>query len=240
MSTGGQNVPSPVQPSPAVAPEKVPAAPPAAVEPPAPAVQSPSPEPVGSLIGEEPKEEPSIIGEAKELPKEPPKVAEPPGPPKDGKYETFKLPEGVELDATALADASKFMAEELKLPQDRAQALVDFHVKALQTEAEAPYRLWEKTQRDWQEEVKADPVIGGDNLPNVKVRIAKLLDEFGDPKVKEALAYTGAGNNPAIIRTFYKLAEKLTEGTFVPSGGASQGPRSAEQVFYPSMFEGKK
>jgi len=198
---------------------------------------------VGSLIGEEtkapepPKEEPK--GETKDQPKvaEP---AKPPGPPADGKYEAFKLPEGVELEPVALAEAQKFMAETLKLPQEAAQSLVDFHVKALQTEAEAPYRLWEDTQRKWQDEVKADPVIGGDNLANVKVKVAKLLDEFGHKGVKEALAFTGAGNNPAIIHTFYKIAEKLVEGTFVPGGGAGQGPRSAEQVFYPTMFEGKK
>lgn len=237
--------PTPVSSPPAGEGKTPPAAtaptPAAGAEPPAP-VQPP--EPVGSLIGEEPKETPkepaAPVEESKEPPKEPPKVAEPAGPPKDGKYEAFKLPEGVELNKEELEAASKFMAEELKLPQERAQALIDYHVSALTKEAQEPYRLWEDTQRKWQEEVKADPVVGGDNLPNVKVKIAKLLDEFGDPKVKEALAFTGAGNNPAIIRTFYKLAEKLVEGTFVPSGGAGQSPRSAEQVFYPSMFEGKK
>jgi hypothetical protein len=179
--------------------------------------EAPPSEALTSIIGEEKDEKP---------------LAE--GAPKDG-YADFKLPEGVELDKEMLTEAQTFMSKDLNLSQEKAQKLVDFHIKALQGMAEAPYQLWADTQRTWQNEITKDPELGGSNLSQVKTSISKLLDEYGDPKVREALSFTGAGNNPAIIRTLYKIAKVLTEGSFVP-GGATQGDeRTAAQVMYPTM-----
>lgn len=203
---------------------------------------SPLPEPVVPIIGEEPavsKDTPgSIIGEDKPPVKEPeakPAIVE--GAPKEG-YKDFTLPKGVELDKEMLDEAKTFMSKDLNLTQDKAQKLVDFHVKALQGMAEAPYQLWADTQREWQAEVAKDAELGGSNLPQVKTRIAKLLDEHGDPKVREALAFTGAGNHPAIIRTLNNLAKLLTEGAFIPGGGGVNPERTAAQVLYPTMNKG--
>lgn len=221
--------------TPAVATPAVttPAATPAVVATPTPEAKPAETPAEATIIGEvEKKAEEVKPGEEKkpgEAEKKPEEKTEP------IKYEPFKLPEGVTLEAEALASAQKFMSEELKLPQEQAQKLVDFHVDALKKEAEAPYQLWADTQKKWQDEVKADPTIGGDHLPAVKTRISKLLDEYGDPGVREALNFTGAGNHPAIIKTFAKLAEKLVEGSFVPGGGSAPVPKDAASVFYPNM-----
>jgi len=196
---------------------------------PGPADQKPGPVGDQPSPKEEPKPVTSILGDEDEKPP----AAEAGAP--EGGYADFKLPEGIELDKEMLDEAKTLMGKELNLSQDKAQKLVDFHVKAMQEVAEAPYQLWADTQRGWQEEVNKDPEIGGSNLPKVKTAISKLFDEYGDPGVREALSFTGAGNNPAIIKTFYKIAKALTEGQFIGGDGGAAAQRSAAQILYPTM-----
>jgi hypothetical protein len=54
--------------------------------------------------------------------------------------------------------------------------------------------------------------------------------------------YTGAGNNPAFIRAFFKLAERLVEGSHVTGKGPVQvrqdgtsGRPSAAAAMYPNL-----
>lgn len=159
------------------------------------------------------------------------------------KYEEFKVPEGFTLDEKVATEASAIF-KELGLPQAAAQKLVDFHVAKTQAAAESPYQTWKDTQDTWKAEIAADPEIGG-KLDQVKARTSKLLDSLGDPKLasafREAMDFTGAGNNPAFIRAFNKLAEKYTEGTHVPGGRPTNvsdpagGTRTVASAMYPNL-----
>ena len=135
--------------------------------------------------------------------------------------------------------------KELNLPQESAQKLVDFYGKNIREAIQAPFDLWKQTQETWIEELKSDPQIGG-KLDEVKTTVAKAIDDLGDPKLakefRAAMDFTGAGNNPAFVRAFYKLAQKLTEGSHVsgnkpsshgqnPSGTGV--PRTIADAMYP-------
>ena len=150
-------------------------------------------------------------------------------------YEPFKLPEGIEIDP-AKAEQFTAIAQELKLDQAGAQKLVDFHASQIQEIAAAPYQLWVDTQKAWQQEIFNDPEIGGANLPQFKATIARALDRFGDAATREALVFTGAGNNPAIARFFFKMANALAEGTPTPTGTPAAGAakKSTAEILYPS------
>lgn len=156
-------------------------------------------------------------------------------------YSAFTLPEGFEANEEVMTEAQGIF-KELGLPQAGAQKLVDLYSKVSSQAAEAPFKLWTDTQRTWVDEIKADPEIGG-KLGQVKSTVAKALDGLGDAKLaqsfREAMDFTGAGNNPAFIRTLYKLAQKVTEGQHV--GGAALGkpkPASAAQAMYPDLPSG--
>jgi hypothetical protein len=170
------------------------------------------------------------------------KAAKPEGAPES--YEAFKVPEGFELDE-AVAKEVGDLFKGLNLPQDAAQKLVDFYTAKTQESAEAPFKLWRETQDRWVSEIKADPEIGG-KLDQVKATVAKAIDGLGDAKLatdfREAMDYTGAGNNPAFIRAFYRLAQKVVEPGHVagnaPSkfGQANPGrPESAARALYPNL-----
>lgn len=148
-------------------------------------------------------------------------------------YQDFTLPDGVTLDDTKLADFKEF-AKTNNLSQEQAQAAIDKHVQAVQEAAKAPYELWAQTQKEWTDAVKADPDIGGAKFQENIGHAARAVDQFGGSALREALNFTGAGNHPAVIKAFVTIGKHLAEGTFVSPNNAAT-PKSAEEVFYPTM-----
>lgn len=164
------------------------------------------------------------------------------------KYEPFKVPEGFILSEPIAAEAGTLF-KELNLSQDQAQKLIDFHAAKTREAAEAPGKLWADTQEEWVKAVKADPEIGS-KLPVVKSTIAKAIDSLPAPlaaEFRQAMDYTGAGNNPAFIKAFYKFATQLTEGGHVSGGGPSKfgqsapadKPASLAAAMYPTLPTGR-
>lgn len=131
----------------------------------------------------------------------------------------------------------------LNLSQDQAQTLVDFYTAKTQEAYQQRFKLYQELRDTWRDEVKADPEIGG-KLDVVRTTVAKAIDSLGDPKLaadfRQAMDFTGAGDNPAFIKAFYRLAQKVTEGSHVagkgPSPVAAPGtPMSAAQRMYPNL-----
>jgi hypothetical protein len=154
------------------------------------------------------------------------------GPP--AKYE-FKLPEGAQLDEKAVEEASAIF-KDLGLNNKGAQRLVDFYTAKMAEIAEAPQKAWTDTQKEWQAQIKNDKELGG-KLPEVRSTVARAIDSLGDPALAKefrlAMDVTGAGNHPAFIKTFYKLAQTMTEGKHVsgtaPSKFGQAAPGSTER-----------
>jgi len=169
-------------------------------------------------------------------------VNQPPVTPKE--YAEFTVPDGFVMDGQVNTDA-KAMFKAMNLSQEQGQQLVDFYVKHTTEAANAPYNTWNEMQDTWVKEVKADPVIGH-RLNEVKTTISRAIDGLGDPKLardfREAMDYTGAGNNPHFIKAFFKLAQMVTEGRHVSGNGpspASQAgqnrPATAAKAMYPNL-----
>lgn len=187
--------------------------------------------PPESLLNDRPTDEPKPEDKpAESKPEDAPKPEEP------ITYEAFKLPEGVTLDEAKLGEFTKIAAE-AKMPQEVAQKMIDLYTAEAKQAAEAPMRAWTELQNKWQEEVRSDPVIGGQNLDKnlaaTKAGINALLGE--DAKsFFEALNITGAGNNPAILRGLMKAAAPHAPAT--PVGGSpGKGSKSAGETLYPKM-----
>ncbi len=158
-------------------------------------------------------------------------------------YKDFKVPEGFKFDDAKLAEIKTDFAE-AKLSQDQAQKLIDKHVAAVKSAAESPYKLWNDTQAKWQKEVMADPEIGGANFePKTKPAIAKAITTFagdaaGQAAFKEAMNFTGAGNNPTIVRFLARLGASLMEGSPLSGKPTAVVDRSFDAMAarrYPNM-----
>jgi len=159
-------------------------------------------------------------------------------------YATWNVPEGFALDETVSKEIGGIF-KGMNLTQAQGQQLVDFYTTKTSESANQPYQVWQDMQEQWIKEVKTDPVLGP-KLNEVKTTISRAIDGLNDPKLaqsfREAMDFTGAGNNPAFIRAFYKLAQMVTEGGHVAGTGPSpQGQRrqgetpSAARAMYPNL-----
>lgn len=152
------------------------------------------------------------------------------------KYGEFKLPEGVSKDDPTVASFLE-AASAKGLSQEAAQALVDSVGPKYLEALKSPYKVWAETQTKWRDEVMADPEVGGTNLPQVRTSVAKLLDNpsFADPGLRDALKFTGASNNPAVIRSLYRMARALTEGGPVGGSKPAAASKSLAGTMYPNL-----
>lgn len=215
--------------TPAAAPAAAtPAAAPAAALTDAPAAVAEAPAPPGAITDAD--DGTKVDGEKKE------------GDDAPVEYTDFTLPEGSTLDPELRGKFTDILAKS-GVSQDDAQALVDLYggeMKKLADAAKAPYEAWHTLQREWQASVKADPELGGANLEPMKREVAKVIDAIsGDPKdakaLRQALASTGAGNNPAVLRFLYRTAQATNEGATVQGGGPTKEGTSLAKTLYPSM-----
>ena len=161
-------------------------------------------------------------------------------------YTDFKAPEGVNLDEKLLPELKSVFAE-AKLSQDQAQMLIDkfggklVYVDNLQALQDAPYKLWNDTQAQWQGKAKADPEYGGAKFEATMSTIASGIDMFfPDAKeakaVRDAFSFTGAGNNPEIIRLLTRAFAPYMEGDHKPAGKpAGQGDKNPATTLYPDQ-----
>ncbi len=159
-------------------------------------------------------------------------------------YNTWTVPEGFQIDEGVSKEIGGLF-KSMNLTQEQGQKLVDFYTKQTAESANQPYQVWQETQEAWVKEVKADRELGP-RLNEVKTTISRAIDGLNDPKLardfREAMDYTGAGNNPAFIKAFWKLAQRVTEGGHVAGTGPSGESQkrageqtSAARAMYPNL-----
>ena len=145
------------------------------------------------------------------------------------------IPEGLEVNETIRDEALAIVNNRKSSPREQLQAYFDLQGKFAEEASEGISKTSEDTQKTWQDEVKADPTIGGDKLPATLAAVNKLVTEYGDDKLVEAFALTGAGNNVHVIRFLNTVASKLTEGKAVTAAAPANRDGDAASRLFPSM-----
>lgn len=155
------------------------------------------------------------------------------------KYD-LKIPEGYTISPENMKEVDSLFRG-MDLSNEQGQKLVDFYEAKTKEALEAPVKLWLDQQTKWVDEVKADPVIGGTNLKTTLNRIAKYIDAMPNAaEFRKQLTYTGAGNNPAIIRGLDFFAKQFTESGRYQSGGTSTNTgkvatKPGAKALYPTL-----
>jgi hypothetical protein len=149
-------------------------------------------------------------------------------------YEEFSVPEDMDLDEAAVAEFAP-VAKELDLTQEQAQKLVDIYAERKLDEARSMHDSFEKVQADWQTEAKADKEYGGaDFTANIKKANA-FLTEYGSADLNTALAETGMGNHPELIRLFVKAGAAMGDDTLHFGKAAEAAPKDAASILFPNQ-----
>ena len=168
--------------------------------------------------------------------------ADPTDPPTDGEkptgapesYADFTLPEGLSLDAEALAEFAPF-AKELNLPQEQAQKIVEMGGKLVQKTIDGMMSAHRERVGTWLKEAEADPEIGADiklGAESATLRAFNTVTQ-GDEKAKAMVEELGIGNHPEFLRIFFKISQQMREDTFVVPGSGGKG--SPAETMYPTM-----
>jgi hypothetical protein len=177
----------------------------------------------------------------------PPKEGDAPKePPKEGDAFTaaadVKMPEGFDWTSDDQKASFETLAKESGLSKEAAQKWLDYGTQALKASQEAGTKLWTDTQTEWQKQVRADPEIGSsaDGLKKeVKTAIFSAINTYADDVegTKQQFDLTGAGNNPKIVKLFYRMAKALSEAPSVPGRPAAQEKArpSAAEAIYPNL-----
>lgn len=148
----------------------------------------------------------------------------PPSAPEPITADDLALPEGYALPEELGPQFLELMNNPPESRAEFANAVLGLHTQILQQTAETYAQQWEATQEEWRTSVQNLPEIGGRNLESSLGEIAKVLDRYGDAEAREALAVTGAGNHPALVRLFHKMAKDLNEAPPVKGTPATSAP----------------
>lgn len=144
------------------------------------------------------------------------------------KYEAWSLPEGVTPNPDR---AAKFetLARKYNLSQEAAQEFVNLGLEPLTEQFEA----LAQTHAKWAEDSKTDKEFGGEQFTENLSVAKKALDTFGTPELRQLLVDSGYGNNPEIIRTFYRVGKALSDDGLIRGvPGNAQASKSAADVLY--------
>lgn len=150
-----------------------------------------------------------------------------------------ELPEGMELNQEAMGDLGT-LAGELGLDKETATKFVPIGVKLIESAMNKQQEQYQQTRSEWAEQVAVDKEIGGADEAARKEKLAiasKGLDAIGTPELRTLLDATGLGDNPEVIRAFYKAGLAASEDS-IETGGSGNTTDSLDAL-YPTM-DGKK
>lgn len=133
------------------------------------------------------------------------------------KYD-FKAPDGMEYDQETI-DIYAEAAKEAGLSQEKADIILGKIAPHL---AQQQIKAVEKASAEWEAASRADAEFGGDKLNENMAVAAKAMEKFATPELKTLLNESRLGNNPEVIRLFYRVGKAISEDGFVSATGAPQ------------------
>lgn len=123
------------------------------------------------------------------------------------------------------------LAKKYGMNRDNAVALLKDAAGVLNRMDEANV----KAQADeWIEASRNDREFGGTALGANLAIAKKALDTYGTPEIRQLLETTGLGNNPEVIRFFWRVGQTLTEDGVVTGkggGGAMTFEQAAAKLY---------
>lgn len=147
------------------------------------------------------------------------------------KYD-LAVPEETSLTDTEV-ESLKSYAKEKGLSKDQAQELLNQRHEAKE-DLISRYKSEQDTLRtQWLDAAKNDKEFGGQHFAQNVEFAKRSLEKFATPGIVEYLNQTGLGNNPEVIRLFYRIGKSMSNDSIVNPGSAG-GPvtKPIEDVFY--------
>lgn len=155
--------------------------------------------------------------------------------PKAPESYTFAAPDGFEINEALAAEFTPVL-KDLDLSQDEADKLMAFAPKLLEPAVDAAVSktldsLGYTGCKDWAATARTDKEFGGDKFAENLAVVKAARDQFASPELRKLLENTVLGNNPEMLRLFYRIGKQITPDGYVP-GGTTKSPTNAAQRVY--------
>lgn len=133
------------------------------------------------------------------------------------KYESFKLPDGTEPDAETFEKWGEFA---------KANGFTQAQMEQVTTEglklfSAVRQKQFETIKADWLNAAQKDAEIGEDIKKGADSAAARAFNTIATPELKEVMEQYGLGNNPEMLRMFFRLSKSFREDTFEGGGSGS-------------------
>lgn len=154
---------------------------------------------------------------------------------------TLTLPENPTLEASSLGEIAAF-AKAQGLSNEKAQELVVFQNKVLADMELKSQQETEKQSKEWIEQIKADPKLGGDNLVKNQELSRRFVQRFGNEGFVKLLSDSGLGNHPAVFAFVSSAAAAMGEDNLVHgrTPGMTTAPAGSDAALQAAMFNTTK
>lgn len=143
------------------------------------------------------------------------------------KYDAFTVPEGYNLDETAVTEFGA-LAKELNLTQENAQKLVDYQVKFQQAQNARLDAVVKKQSDDWAAETLK-------SYKKEDLADARRGFKSAPKDVQTMLAACGFDNHKSFVEFFMKVGKSLKEDKFETGKGKGGSGKSTANVIYPEL-----
>lgn len=130
-------------------------------------------------------------------------------------YSEFKyeLPEGYSLTEEKQKEFID-MAKAQGVKPEQLQVFVNKHIEA----QDAGVNSYKEMVKGWENEVKADPNLGGENFAATKKNVNSACSIDGGKEFRDVLASTGLISNPAVVKYLNKLGTMINSDNLVQGG----------------------
>lgn len=142
------------------------------------------------------------------------------------------LPQGYEVTPEQSERLVQIVNEGKGSPDKIVAGMLNYYTEIASQTAESLAKEYNKTQTEWQEEMRKDSVYGGDKFDD-SLRTAKEVGKkLAGDEFLEMLRVTGAGNSVHMLRLLNEVAKYLPKEATPTNGRPSAQPKSlADRMF---------
>lgn len=150
------------------------------------------------------------------------------GRPESAEGYELPVPEGDNGEFAGAASSKMF---ELGVSKKQAQGIAEWYNAQ---QAQAIEQFHQQREQQATENVAAIRKEWGGNYDANLATANKAISAYLPPEAIQALADSGLGNNPHIVKAFHKIGQSLSEAKVINGEPSQSGPKSNEDVFYGS------
>ena len=128
------------------------------------------------------------------------------------------------------AKAFSEVAGELNLSQEAAQEILTRMEPVVAQSVQ-------RNRAQWAQAAHSDSEFGGANFKENMKAVNRAYAATTTPELRQLLKVSGLDSHPEVIRHFYRLSRKLSDGAFITSAGGGRGANGSgsQQDFYKGM-----